>query len=152
MLRWQISKSPVLTVVVKSHPRSGSSVTHSTLIIVLTSAGPPEPPVNCSVVNQTTESLMVECLPGFDGGLDQLFHMEVADLQTGQLIANTSGGKAAPEFEVSGLNSGRGMKITIFAVNADGRSDSAVLEGFTLKVAELQLGRMQKNTLLSKVA
>ena len=32
------------------------------------------------------------------------------------------------------------MKITIFAVNADGRSESAVLEGFTLKVAELQLG------------
>ena len=51
---------------------------------------------------------MVECLPGFDGGLDQLFHMEVTDLQTGQRIANTSqGGRAAPEFEVSGLNSGR---------------------------------------------
>ena len=72
------------------------------------SAGPPERPVNCSVVNQTTESLVVECLPGFDGGLDQLFHMEVTDLQTGQRIANTSqGGRAAPEFEVSGLNSGR---------------------------------------------
>ena len=72
------------------------------------SVGPPERPVNCSVVNQTTESLVVECLPGFDGGLDQLFHMEVTDLQTGQRIANTSqGGRAAPEFEVSGLNSGR---------------------------------------------
>ena len=45
--------------------------------------------------------------------------------------------------QVSGLNSGRGMKITIFAVNADGRSDSAVLEGFTLKVAELQLGKVR---------
>ena len=108
--------------------------------------GPPEPPENCSVVNQTTESLVVECQPGFDGGLEQLFHMEVTDLQTGQLITNTSG-EPAPEFEVSGLNSGRGMKITIFAANADGRSDSAVLEGFTLKVAELQLGEMQKNTL-----
>ena len=38
----------------------------------------------------------------------------------------------------------RGMKITIFAVNADGRSESAVLEGFTLKVAELQLGMQPK--------
>ena len=94
------------------------------------------------MVNQTTESLVVECLPGFDGGLDQLFHMEVTDLQTGQLITNTSG-EPAPEFEVSGLNSGRGMKITIFAANAEGRSDSAVLEGFTLKVAELQLGKLQ---------
>ena len=70
--------------------------------------------MNCSVVNQTTESLVVECLPGFDGGLDQLFHMEVTDLQTGQRIANTSqGGRAAPEFEVSGLNSGRyGYMVT----------------------------------------
>ena len=101
--------------------------------------------MNCSVVNQTTESLVVECQPGFDGGLEQLFHMEVTDLQTGQLITNTSG-EPAPEFEVSGLNSGRGMKITIFAANADGRSDSAVLEGFTLKVAELQLGKLKDYT------
>ena len=106
--------------------------------------------MNCSVVNQTTESLVVECQPGFDGGLEQLFHMEVTDLQTGQLITNTSG-EPAPEFEVSGLNSGRGMKITIFAANADGRSDSAVLEGFTLKVAELQLGKLKDYASISRV-
>jgi hypothetical protein len=93
-------------------------------------------------VNQTTDSLVVECLPGFDGGLEQRFHMEVTDLQTGHLITNTTG-ELLPEFEVSGLNSGRGMKITIFAVNTDGRSDSAILEGFTLKVAELQVGKFE---------
>jgi hypothetical protein len=42
--------------------------------------------------------------------------------------------------KVSGLNSGRGLKMTISAVNSNGRSESATLEGFTLKVAELQLG------------
>jgi hypothetical protein len=30
--------------------------------------------------------------------------------------------------------------MTISAVNSNGRSESATLEGFTLKVAELQLG------------
>ena len=30
--------------------------------------------------------------------------------------------------------------MTISAVNANGKSESATLEGFTLKVAELQLG------------
>ena len=44
-------------------------------------------------------------------------------------------------FQVSGLNSGRGLKITIYAANANGRSPNIVLEGFTLKVAELQLGK-----------
>ena len=43
--------------------------------------------------------------------------------------------------QVSGLNSGRGLKITIYAANANGRSSNIVLEGFTLKVAELQLGK-----------
>jgi hypothetical protein len=31
--------------------------------------------------------------------------------------------------------------MTISAVNANGKSESATLEGFTLKVAELQLGK-----------
>ena len=42
---------------------------------------------------------------------------------------------------MSGLNSGRGLKITIYAANANGRSPNIVLEGFTLKVAELQVGK-----------
>jgi len=100
-------------------------------------AGPPEAPTNCSVVNQTTDSLVVECLPSFDGGLKQFFGLEVTDLQSGALTANFT--DTLPEFQVSGLNSGRGLKITIYAANANGRSPNIVLEGFTLKVAELQL-------------
>ena len=46
------------------------------------------------------------------------------------------------KFQVSGLNSGRGLKMTIYAVNANGKSESSTLEGFTLKVAELQLGEI----------
>ena len=42
------------------------------------------------------------------------------------------------------MNSGRGLKMTISAVNANGKSESATLEGFTLKVAELQLGETFK--------
>ena len=45
-------------------------------------------------------------------------------------------------FQVSGLNSGRGLKITLYAVNANGRSKSTVIEGFTLKVAQLQVGEL----------
>lgn len=69
--------------------------------------------------------------------------MEVTDLQTGQILANAS--EVVPEFQVSGLNSGRGMRIEIFALNSDGRSESFFLEGFTLKVAELQVGKMMSH-------
>ena len=61
--------------------------------------GPPDAPTNCSVVNQTTDSLDVQCLSGFDGGLEQHFLLEVADLQTGLLLANAS--DKIPEFRVS---------------------------------------------------
>jgi hypothetical protein len=50
------------------------------------------------VVNQTTDSLDVQCLAGFDGGLEQHFLLEVADLQTGLLLANAS--DKIPEFRV----------------------------------------------------
>ena len=46
--------------------------------------------------------------------------------------------------QVSGLNSGRGLKITLYAVNANGRSKSTIIEGFTLKVAQLQVGEYIK--------
>ena len=65
-------------------------------------AGPPDAPTNCSVVNQTTDSLDVQCLSGFDGGLDQHFLLEVADLQTGLLLANAS--DKVPEFRVSNVD------------------------------------------------
>ena len=60
--------------------------------------GPPEAPSNCSVVNQTTDSLEVECLPAFDGGLKQYFGLEVSDLQSGILLANFT--DSNPVFQV----------------------------------------------------
>ena len=61
--------------------------------------GPPEAPTNCSVVNQTTDSLEVECLPAFDGGLKQYFGLEVTDLQSGILLVNAT--DTVPDFQVS---------------------------------------------------
>ena len=68
------------------------------MIALLFLSGPPEPPTNCSVVNQTTDSLMVECLPGFNGGMDQDFVMEVADLQSRVMLTNAT--ERLPEFTV----------------------------------------------------
>lgn len=48
-------------------------------VFLITAAGKPDPPYNCTILNQTTESLEVECMPGFDGGQPQYFLLEVYD-------------------------------------------------------------------------
>lgn len=101
-------------------------------------AGKPDPPFNCTILNQTTESLEVECTEGFDGGQPQYFLLEVYDEQTELLQANVS--SKFPVFTAHNLEPGRILKMIVYAANAKGRSDPVLLEGFTLKVAEKQTG------------
>jgi len=106
-------------------------------VIQVIPAGPPESPINCSILNQTTGLMEVQCDPGFDGGLDQVFLMEVFDVKSSHLLANVS--SETPFFQITGLNPGRGLRLHVFSANLNGRSKSTTLEGFTLKVAELQI-------------
>ncbi|KAH0952303.1 hypothetical protein HN011_005635, partial [Eciton burchellii] len=102
-------------------------------------AGKPEAPYNCTLTNQTTESLSVECTAGFDGGQPQHFLLEVFDQHTEVLQANVTSRENAA-FTVQGLEPGKVLNMILYAVNAKGRSDPTLLEGFTLKVAEKQTG------------
>ena len=65
--------------------------------------------------------------------------MEIFDHQTGYLQANIS--SPSPIFNVGGLDSGRSFKILIYACNVKGKSDSIIVEAFTLKAAEKQTGK-----------
>lgn len=64
--------------------------------------------------------------------------MEIFDQHTQQLHANIS--SRFPIFTISGLDSGRFLRILIFAVNGKGASNPIALESFTLKAAEKQMG------------
>ncbi|XP_057652293.1 protein turtle homolog A-like isoform X2 [Diorhabda carinulata] len=97
-------------------------------------AGKPDALSNCSIVNQTSDSLNVECSEGFDGGLKQEFIMEVFDTATRKLVSNVS--SRTPLFAVSGLESGAGFDIGLYAANKKGRSQVSRLQAFTLKAAE----------------
>ncbi|XP_043226125.1 nephrin-like [Amphibalanus amphitrite] len=97
-------------------------------------AGPPDPVHNCSVVNQTSESLRVACSAGFDGGLPQRFSAELYDATSGRLERNLSAGR--PEFEAERLPAGVELRVRLYAFNARGRSRPTTLDGFTLKAAE----------------
>ncbi|XP_023316784.1 nephrin isoform X1 [Trichogramma pretiosum] len=110
-------------------------------IFHIIAAGKPEPPYNCTLTNQTTQSLSVECTAGFDGGQTQHFQLEVFDQLTGQLRANVSSRDSAT-FHVHELEPGRVLRMSVYAVNAKGRSEPTLLEGFTLKVAEKQTVRV----------
>ena len=99
--------------------------------------GPPEPVHNCTVVNQTSESLQVACAAGFDGGLRQRFVAELYDVASGRLERNMSG--VQPSFTVSRLPAGLELRLQLYAANDRGRSRPTTLDGFTLKAAEKRI-------------
>ncbi|XP_060523485.1 nephrin isoform X2 [Cylas formicarius] len=105
-------------------------------IFHIIAAGKPDPLFNCSIVNRSNDSLEVGCEEGFDGGQMQHFQLEVYDRKTGVLQSNVSA--TIPLFIVSGLDPGKELKIVVYAANSKGRSEPALLEGFTLKAAEKQ--------------
>lgn len=68
--------------------------------------------------------------------------MEIFDQQSNTLQANIS--SKYPVFTVNGLDSGKLLKIIIYAINVKGRSELVLLEAFTLKAAEKQTGNVDK--------
>ena len=87
---------------------------------------------------QTVELLEISCVPGFDGGLEQLFLLEVLDGLTMTPLANVS--SLTPQFTVTGLTPGQEINLLIKAVNSNGASPAVVMDVFTTKVAQLQVG------------
>ena len=67
--------------------------------------GPPDPPRNCSLSNQTQDSLQVDCVEGFSSGLRQEFHMEVFALPEHHLLVNITA--RSPRLSARGLPSGK---------------------------------------------
>ncbi|XP_020707097.2 nephrin-like isoform X6 [Athalia rosae] len=109
-------------------------------VYTIVPAGRPDNPHNCSVLNQTTDSLHVECSEGFDGGLPQEFtlemDLEVANdvLKAGSLVYNYT--SKTPIFSVGGLDPGSTYHVTLFASNSKGRSDRVRLKATTLNLPE----------------
>lgn len=100
---------------------------------VIPAAGRPEELVNCSITNQTLDSLQIMCEPGYDGGLAQEFVLELYESQTGMLVSSVS--SQSPWFTVNGLSSGLGFDIALYAKNVKGSSDVFTLHAYPLKSA-----------------
>ncbi|XP_042897575.1 neural cell adhesion molecule 2 isoform X2 [Parasteatoda tepidariorum] len=97
--------------------------------------GPPETMRNCLVTNHTTDSLLIQCEPGYDGGLPQTFHLEVYSSTNEHLQGNMTS-EDSPSFLVQDLLTGTSFILVLYAANAKGRSNSVALYASTLRPAE----------------
>ncbi|XP_066142952.1 uncharacterized protein side-VIII isoform X1 [Euwallacea fornicatus] len=103
-------------------------------VFYITPAGKPDSLSNCSISNQTSDSIYIECSEGFDGGLPQTFVVEVYETQYKKMVGNST--SKVPTFTVTGLESGMEFDIALFGVNKKGRSPVTHLAAYTLKGAE----------------
>ncbi|CAG9837580.1 unnamed protein product [Diabrotica balteata] len=100
---------------------------------------------NCTLINQTSNSMQVDCMEGFDGGLPQSFLMEVLELPSLRPRLNLTTYRTPPVFSANGLDAGASYRIILYAENAKGRSDPTIIDPVTFKgVAKLQ-GLLGKN-------
>lgn len=108
-------------------------------------SGRPFALVNCTVINQTTDSVQVECIEGFDGGLPQTFLMEILELPSLRLRFNATTRKTPPAFYAEGLEPGISYRIVLYAVNAKGKSEPTVLDPVTFKGVAKYTGKLFLN-------
>lgn len=84
-------------------------------------------------MNQTSDSLQVECTEGFDGGLPQSFFMEILEIPTLRSKLNVTVERTPPHFYAEGLEPGASYRIMLYSVNAKGRSDPTIIDAVTFK-------------------
>ncbi|KAM7345206.1 sidestep VIII [Cochliomyia hominivorax] len=105
-------------------------------VYTITPAGEPDPLLNCTLLNQTSTGFQIECVEGFDGGLQQDFIMEV--YVNGTTKHPKIYKSKTPYFEVRGLVPGAGYNVFLVAHNSKGRSNATILQVYTLKDPEKQ--------------
>uniref|UniRef100_A0A1B0ACS4 Fibronectin type-III domain-containing protein n=1 Tax=Glossina pallidipes TaxID=7398 RepID=A0A1B0ACS4_GLOPL len=80
----------------------------------------PDPVKNCTAYNATANSLQIQCVAGFDGGIPQHFHVQIYDETSRQILYNIS--YRNPDFTIKRLPSDSMFIIRITAVNGQGPS------------------------------
>lgn len=82
-------------------------------------------------------TLLLECLPGDDGGLKQTFYVEVYNTLLRQFQSNLSSTER-PNFLIENLSPGTKFNLIIYAANAKGRGSQVTLPASTLGPPERQ--------------
>ncbi|XP_055684288.1 hemicentin-2 isoform X1 [Lutzomyia longipalpis] len=109
-------------------------------------AGFPSAVSNCTLYNQTQVSTEIQCIAGYDGGLPQVFVLELYSQRTGRTRLNFTNSEE-PYFILDSLETlsslmtaeNETLAARVFAVNQKGRSQGAA-------VPKLQIGNRVKQT------
>ncbi|XP_037957726.1 neural cell adhesion molecule 1-A [Teleopsis dalmanni] len=94
---------------------------------------------NCTVYNRTDLSVDVQCIPGYDGGLPQIFVLEMFSARTGLTRFNLTNPEE-PHFSLDNLDTltslvaqeNNSLKTRIYAFNQKGRGPSYLLRDFRI--------------------
>ena len=125
--------------VVSCRAKNAVGVQLDPCIFSIVAAGLPSAVSGCLVVNQTSTSILIDCIGGDDGGLQQIFHLELYDSFSLKLITNVSQTNRA-EFRLNGLSSGTQYLAVIYSSNLKGRSPSVDLTVPTLALLNRKFG------------
>lgn len=106
------------------------------------SSGRPDSVSNCTQQNHSADTIVIHCEPGFDGGLTQLFTLEIRYLvsssldhfqaSSGDLVRNVTT-LSRPEFEVTHLEPGTRYEARIYPSNRKGCGLPVTIRVSTLK-------------------
>ncbi|KAM7350992.1 sidestep II transmembrane protein isoform 1-T2 [Cochliomyia hominivorax] len=94
---------------------------------------------NCTIFNRTELSVDIQCIPGYDGGLPQIFVLEIYSTRTGITRFNVTNPEE-PQFSLENLDSltslmtqeNNSLKLRIYAFNQKGRSPSYPITDFVI--------------------
>uniref|UniRef100_A0A182NUX3 Ig-like domain-containing protein n=1 Tax=Anopheles dirus TaxID=7168 RepID=A0A182NUX3_9DIPT len=103
----------------------------------------PSPVSNCSLPNRTQQFAEIQCTPGYDGGLPQVFVLELVSKRTGTRRFNFSN-KNEPFFVLDRLEKlsalmtleNNSLSCVVYALNQKGRSTPVLIQDF-------EIGRIQ---------
>ncbi|XP_055848345.1 uncharacterized protein LOC129913608 isoform X2 [Episyrphus balteatus] len=112
---------------------------HQPCLFQVVLAGLPSAVSNCTVYNRTELSVDIQCLPGYDGGLPQIFVLEMFSSRTGGTRLNLTNPEE-PQFILESLDTlttmmtteNNSMKIRIYSFNQKGRSPAYYLTDFVI--------------------
>nr|XP_049708065.1 nephrin isoform X1 [Helicoverpa armigera]XP_049708066.1 nephrin isoform X1 [Helicoverpa armigera] len=112
-------------------------------VFQMVAAGKPHAPRNCTLWNQTADSVEVSCVAGFDGGLPQRFLLEV---YSDSAVPRVNLSSEEPAWTVRGLEWDVRYRLAALAYNSKGRSPPARLDDLLFRdpekrtATEAQLG------------
>ena len=117
-----------------SHLNANRPANHSDVDLASQRSNEPTPPSSQLQLNLDLleNAMLIKCQPGFNGGLKQIFFLEIYDIIEQRLYLNITSVEN-PVFLLTDLKSNTKFNLNIYAANVKGRSSSVNLNFHTFQ-------------------